>query len=318
MLGRRRQAMKEAQMFPDDFDGIIAGSPGLDWSGRSAQALRIARILENEAARLTPSHLQALHNAVVAACDANDGLKDGLISNPASCKFDPKVIQCKNGDAPDCLSAPQVETVKAIYSPLKSGNREIPGLPFGSEENWTDLGWSVSARATSLDHYRFLVYNDPEWKISQFNPDSDPVKLEKAESGAIDARNPDLKAFFARGGKLLMYHGWADPQISALAATNYYDQAVRASGGASKVAASYRLFMAPGMAHCGGGEGPNDFEKIGTLEQWVENGKAPDLIVASHSKGGAVDRTRPLCSYPQIATYKGSGSIDEAANFVCK
>jgi tannase/feruloyl esterase len=313
-----RQALKEAQMFPADFDGIIAGSPGADWSGRSAQAVRIAALLENEAARVTPAHQQVLHNAVVAACDANDGLKDGLISNPASCRFDPKVLACKNGDAPDCLSAAEVETVRAIYSPIKSGNREIAGLAYGSELNWTNLGWSQSARATGLDHYRYLVYNDPEWQVSKFNVDADPSKLEKGESGQIDARNPDLKAFFARGGKLLMYHGWADPQISPLNATAYYDQVIKTSGGASKINASYRLFMAPGMAHCGGGEGPNDFDKVGPLEQWVEQGKAPDQIVASHSKDGKVDRTRPLCPYPQIATYKGSGSIDEAASFVCK
>jgi tannase/feruloyl esterase len=313
-----RQALKEAQMFPADFDGIIAGSPGGDWSGRSTQAVRIAALLENEAARLTPAHQQVLHNAVVAACDANDGLKDGLISNPASCKFDPKVLLCKNGDAPDCLSAAEVETVRAIYSPIKSGTREIGGLAYGSELNWTNLGWSQSARATGLDHYRYLVYGDPEWQFSRFNADADPPKLEKGESGQIDARNPDLKAFFARGGKLLMYHGWADPQISPLNATAYYDQVTKTSGGASKISASYRLFMAPGMAHCGGGEGPNDFDKVGPLEQWVEQGRAPDQIVASHSKDGKVDRTRPLCPYPQIATYKGSGSIDEAASFVCK
>src|SRR5262249_3667898 len=123
-----RQALKEAQMYPDDFNGIIAGSPGADWSGRSAQAVRIAALLENEAARLTPAHQQVLHTAVVAACDANDGLKDGLISNPASCKFDPRVLLCKNGDAPDCLSAPEVETARAIYSPIKSGSREIAAL----------------------------------------------------------------------------------------------------------------------------------------------------------------------------------------------
>jgi feruloyl esterase len=311
-----RQAMKEAEMFPADFDGIIAGSPGLDWSGRSAQAVRIAQILEKEAARLTPTHLQALHTAVVAACDANDGLKDGLISRPESCKFDPKTIQCKNGDAPDCLSAAQVETVKAIYSPLKSQSREIPGLAYGSELNWTDLGWSQSARATGLDHYRYLVYNDPEWTVSKFNPETDPAKLEQGVSGDIDARNADLKPFLSRGGKLLMYHGWADPQISPLAAIGYYTQAKRMNGATTND--SFRLFVAPGMAHCGGGEGPNDFDKIGTLEQWVEKGKAPDMIVASHAKGGAVDRTRPLCPYPQIATYKGSGSVDEAANFACK
>jgi len=115
-----------------------------------------------------------------------------------------------------------------------------------------------------------------------------------------------------------MYHGWADPQISPFNATTYYEQVVKAAGGAGKIGGSYRLFMAPGMAHCGGGEGPNDFDKIGTLEQWVEKGKAPDQIVASHAKGGAVDRTRPLCPYPQIATYKGSGSVDEATSFACK
>ena len=313
-----RQAMKEAQMFPADFDGIIAGSPGLDWSGRSAQAVRIEQILQKEEARLAPSHLQALHAAVVAACDANDGLKDGLISNPAACKFDPKVLQCKNGDGPDCLTAAQIETVKAIYSPLKGKGREVAGLAPGSELNWTDLGWSVSARASGLDHFRYLVYKNPEWDISKFSAATDVAKLEDGDSGLFDARNPDLKPFFERGGKLLMYHGWADPQITPLNTASYYQQSVAASGGTAKVYGSYRLFLAPGMAHCGGGEGPNDFDKVAPLEQWVEKGKAPDQIIASHSKGGAVDRTRPLCPYPQIATYKGAGSIDEAANFVCK
>lgn len=312
-----RQAMKEAEMFPADFDGIIAGSPGLDWSGRSAQAVRIAQLIVKASADLGKTQLQALHTAVVNACDANDGLKDGLISKPESCKFDPKVVQCKNGDGPDCLSAAQVDIVRAIYSPLKSGGREIPGLAYGSESNWTDLGWSQSARATGLDHYRYLVYNDEEWPLSKFNAETDPPKLEQGVSGDIDARNPDLKPFLARGGKLLMYHGWADPQISPLATVGYYESAKRMLGG-TDIRNGARLFVAPGMAHCGGGEGPNDFDKIGTLEQWVEKGRAPDMIVASHSKSGAVDRTRPLCPYPQIATYKGTGSIDEAANFVCR
>jgi feruloyl esterase len=318
-----RQAMEEAERYPADFDGIIAGSPGLDWSGRSAQAVRIAQMVVKESADLGQTQLRALHAAVVNACDANDGLKDGLISKPESCKFDPKVVQCKSNDdprkdGPDCLSAAQVEIVRAIYSPLKSGKREIPGLAYGSELNWTDLGWSQSARSTGLDHFRYLVYNDAEWPLSKFNAETDPVKLEQGVSGDIDARSADLKAFIARGGKLLMYHGWADPQISPLAAIGYYEQARRAHAGTTNITNSFRLFVAPGMAHCGGGEGPNDFDKIGTLEQWVEQGKAPDMIAASHRTGGAVDRTRPLCPYPQTAAYKGSGSIDEAANFVCK
>src|SRR5215471_5452967 len=313
-----RQAMKEAEMFPADFDGIIAGSPGLDWSGRSAQAVRINQLLDKEDARLTPAHQKLLHDAVVNACDAQDGVKDGLLSNPAACKFDPAALVCKTGQTENCLTPAQVATAKAIYSPIKTKTREIAGLAYGSELNWTDLGWSQSARATGLDHYRYLAYNDPEWSIAKFDVGTDPAKLEEGPSGQINALSPDLKAFFARGGKLLMYHGWADPQISPLNATTYYEQVVKAAGGAGKVSGNYRLFLAPGMAHCGGGEGPNDFDKIGTLEQWVEHGKAPDQIVASHSKGGAVDRTRPLCPYPQVATYKGSGSIDEAANFVCK
>jgi feruloyl esterase len=313
-----RQALKEAQMFPADFDGIIAGSPGADWSGRSAQAARVNQLLEKEDARLTPALQKLLHDAVVNACDAQDGVKDGLLSKPASCKFDPAVLQCKSGQTGDCLSTAQVATVKAMYSPLKMHGRETAGLAYGSELNWTDLGWSQSARATGLDHYRYLVFNDPEWAISKLNVETDPGKLDDGPSGQVNALNADLKPFFARGGKLLMYHGWADPQISPLNATTYYEQVVKAAGGAGKISGSYRLFMAPGMAHCGGGEGPNDFDKVGTLEQWVEKGKAPDQIVASHSKGGAVDRTRPLCPYPQVATYKGSGSIDEAANFACK
>jgi feruloyl esterase len=304
-------------MFPEDFNGIIAGSPGSDWAGRSAQAVRINQLLENEDARLTPPLQKLLHDAVVNACDAQDGLKDGLLSKPNACKFDPAVLQCKSGQTGDCLSAAQVATAKAMYSPLQLHGRQTAGLAYGSELNWTDLGWSQSARATGLDHYRYLVYSDPEWAVAKFAASTDPAKLDQGPSGQINALNPDLKPFFVHGGKLLMYHGWADPQISPLNATTYYESVKRTIGGAD-IGANFRLFMAPGMAHCGGGEGPNDFDKIGTLEQWVEKGKAPDQIVASHAKGGVVDRTRPLCPYPQVATYKGSGSIDEAASFVCK
>jgi len=313
-----RQAMKEAQAFPDDFDGIIAGSPGLDWSGRSAQAVRMAQIFEKEDARLSPAHLSLLHNAVIAACDMQDGVKDGLLANPAACTFDPAVLQCKNGDGPDCLSAAQVAAVRAIYSPLKSAGREIPGLARGSELNWTEGGWSAPARTTGVDHFRYLIFNDPNWELAKFDASTDPARLDQGESGAINARDPNLKKFFERGGKLLTYHGWNDPQITPLASVTYYQHMVAASGGTSKVSNSYRLFLAPGMNHCQGGDGPDSFDKIGTIEQWVEKGKAPEQIIASHSKGGAVDRTRPLCPYPQVATYKGSGSIDEAANFACK
>jgi feruloyl esterase len=314
-----RQAMKEAQMFPADFDGIIAGSPGLDWSGRSAQAVRIAQALQKEEARISASQLPLLHAAAVQACDAMDGLKDGLIGNPSACKFDPEVLQCKGVAGASCLSAAQVETARLIYSPITNSKtkREIPGLMPGSELGWTDLGWSASARATGLDHFRYVIFKDPSWDLPKFSLSGDVPLLEEGESANIDARDPNLKPFFDRGGKLLQYHGWSDPQISPAGSTTYYQRVLAVLGTTSHASNSYRLFVAPGMAHCGGGEGPNEFDKVGALEQWVEQGRIPNALIATHRTAGKVDRTRPLCPYPQVARYKGTGSIDEAASFEC-
>jgi feruloyl esterase len=316
-----RQAMKEAQRFPDDFNGIIAGAPGLDWTGRAAQAVRIAKTLEhNDGGRLSTKDQQLLHRAVVDACDAGDGLKDGLISDPERCRFDPGVLQCAGSTRSDCLTAGQVETARLIYSRgvNRSTKREVGGLLPGSELGWTDLGWTASARATGLDQFRFLVFGDPAWDIQKFDFDRDLARAEEADRDTLNALDPNLKPFLDRGGKLIQFHGWADPQISPANSAQYYTRVADALGGAAKVHGSYRLFMAPGMGHCGGGEGPNTFDMVVALEQWVEHGKAPDQIVASHSTNGAVDRTRPLCPYPQLATYKGSGSIDDAANFTCR
>jgi len=315
-----RQAMKEAQRFPADFDGIIAGAPGLDWTGRAAQAVYVAQALQNnEAARLSPQKTQLVHAAVLRACDLQDGVKDGIVGDPERCAFDPGVLQCQGADETACLTPAQVKTARMLYATRVNpkAKREVAGLQPGSELGWTDLGWSASARATGLDQFRFLVFKDPRWDIEKFNVDTDIAHADQADDDTINALDPNLEAFISRGGRLIQYHGWSDPQISPANSVHYYKRVLERLGGAAKVQGAYRLFMAPGMGHCGGGEGPNTFDMVAALEQWVEQRQAPDRIIASHSTNGVVDRTRPLCPYPQIATYKGHGSTDEAANFVC-
>ena len=316
-----RQAMKEAQRFPDDYDGIIAGAPGHDWMGRAAGSLRMAKHLEaNEDARLSAEKVQLVHTAVLEACDAADGVTDMVVGDPERCDFDPGVLQCSGAGDDGCLTAAQVNTVRMLYASPKNPKtgRPITGVFPGSESNWTDLGWTRSARASGLDQYRYLVYGDPAWTIDRFDFETDIVKAEETDDDTLNALDPNLKPFFDGGGKLLAYHGWSDAQISPANATQYYRRVVETVGDAQAVRDSFRLFMAPGMGHCAGGEGPNAFDALTVIEAWVEQGQAPDRIVASRSRDGVVDRTRPLCPYPQLAVYTGTGSTDDADNFVCR
>jgi len=316
-----RQAMKVAQDFPEDFDGIVAGAPGQDWSGRAAGALRVATYLEsNPAARLSEDDRLLVHSAVLSTCDAADGLVDGVIDSPHRCDFDPTVLECTGAKNGSCLTSAQIETVRMLYSsPVNpSTDREITGLVPGSELNWTDLGWTNSARSTGLELYRYLVYGDPSWTIDRFDFDTDIVKAEESDDGTINALDPDLAPFFARGGKLLAYHGWSDAQISPLNATQYYERVVESVGSADEVHDSYRLFMAPGMGHCRGGEGPNVFDKMEPIEAWVEEGRAPDRVVATKfSPEGEVEVRRPLCAYPARAVYNGTGDPKREESFSC-
>jgi len=314
-----RQALKEAQRFPADFDGIVAGAPGLDWTGRAAQAVRVAQATQKTDARLSAADARLLHSAVLGACDALDGVKDGVVDDPTRCTFDPAVLQCASEKDSSCLSAAQVRTAKMLYEGRVNpkSKREITGLARGSELGWTENGWSVSARATGRDQFRFLVFNDPAWDVGAFDFDADIARAEDVDRDTINALDPNLLPFIGRGGKLIQYHGWSDPQISPLNSTQYYTRVAQALGGASKLDSSYRLFMAPGMAHCGGGDGPNTFDMLAALERWVEQRTPPDRIVASHATDGSVDRTRPLCPYPQVAVYTGSGSTNDAPSFVC-
>ncbi len=316
-----RSALMEAQRYPADFDGIIAGAPGLNWTGRALLAIRIAQAAHrNEDAYIPPGKYAAVHQAVLNECDARDGLRDGVLEDPTRCDFDPAKLLCSGPDSPTCLTAPQVETARAIYSAVvnpKTKKSVVPGFERGSE-----LGWATMAGpkpfTIGVDLFRYVVFQDPSWDFKTFNLESGLARMEKAENGLLNAMNPDLSAFQARGGKLIQYHGWNDPQIAPSTSVEYYKSVLEKMGGAARVEDFYRLFMVAGMAHCRGGEGASNFDMLRALEQWVEGGKAPGHIEASRVRNGVTDRTRPLCPYPQVAKYNGSGSTDDALNFTCK
>jgi feruloyl esterase len=317
-----RQAMLEAQRFPGDFDGIIAGAPAIDTTPMY-QAARMwfpHATLKDPASYIPPGKYPMIHQAVVNACDAIDGLTDGLIDDPRQCRFDPNVLLCTSGDSASCLTAPQVEAATKILTPVKhprTGKELLPRLEPG-----TELGWGVQAGGPApynnvLERLKYIVFKDPNWDWRTFNLATDLAPLEKLDDPA-NATNPNLTAFMSRGGKLLVYHGWADQQVAPMSTINYYGNVLETMGGAAKTSEWFRVFMAPGMAHCRGGDGPNTFDALTALETWVEKGQAPAQIIASHSSAGKLNRTRPLCAYPMVARYDGTGSIDDAANFVCR
>jgi feruloyl esterase len=316
-----RQGLKAAQKYPNDFDGIVAGAPALNSTGRAAFSVWIAQNMhKEEASYIPPAKYGPIHDAVLQACDAIDGVKDRVIENPRQCKFDPKALQCSAGDSANCLTSPQVLSAQTMYKPVVNSKTQksiFPGLEPGSEMGWATFG-SPQPFGIGTQMYQFMVFKDPNWDYKKLNFDSDMATVDKIENGVINAMDPNLKPFFARGGKMIQYHGWADQQIPSGSSVEYYQSVLDTMGGIEKVKENYRLFMVPGMGHCGGGDGPSSFDMLAALEQWVEKGKVPDSIPAAHLTNGQPDRTRILCPYPQVATYKGSGSTDDAANFACK
>jgi feruloyl esterase len=319
--GGGRQALMEAQRYPDDFDGVVAGSPSLNATGRAAFSMWVAQNLRKEDGSYIPqTKYAAIHKAVLNACDALDGVQDGVVGNPAQCAFDPKAIECKSADSDTCLTPPQVEAARTIYQPLINARTKeeiAPGLSPGSELGWATFG-GQEPFGLGREMFRYLVFNDPAWSYKALNFDSDMALVAKVEAGVLNATNPDLHAFFASGGKLIQYHGWADPQIQPLSSVRYYEGVLQRMGDTAAVKDHYRLFMVPGMAHCSGGTGTSTFDMLAALERWVEHGTPPDSVPASRVIDGRPDRTRPLCPYPQQAAYKGSGDVNEAANFVCR
>jgi len=314
-----RQALVEAQRYPEDFDGIVAGDAS--WDQMRLYAARVALnvfVNREPAAVIPPAQYPMIHNAVLAACDAKDGVKDGVIENPALCQFDFATLTCSGDDRADCLTKSQVETAKAMASPIVDRQRGAvlhPGRYYpGSELGWGGVGGPVPS-GESLEGMRKIVYN-PGWDYRTIRAPDDIERAVRADQGLLYGGDPDLTRFFSRGGKLLMYHGWADPLVTPDASLIMYQRINDAVGPGA--ANSLALFMVPGMGHCQGGPGTDVFDKVAALDQWIQSGTRPASILASHMTGTAVDRTRPLCAYPATAHYIGTGSTDEARNFRCQ
>jgi hypothetical protein len=331
-----RQGLIEAQRFPEDFDGVVANAPWVDQTGFTIGAMWNQKALS--AAPVTPAKLALVADRVMAKCDAIDGLKDGLIDDPRKCNFDPArdVPACAaGGDGADCLTPAQAEAIAKVYSgPISNGKPFFPGYMPGSEAvvqgffgGGTGSGWMnviVAAQPEGKpadfnlaeNTIRYLVPKPPkpDYDYKTFDYDRDLHLLDDWSKQA-DAKNPDLSKFRKRGGKLLMTYGWADSILQPMAGVNYYEQAVAKNG--PDTMAFFRLFMVPGMEHCGGGIGPDRHDPMTAMIDWVEKDTAPASMVASRVVDNKVVRTRPLCAYPQVARYSGQGSIDDAGNFRC-
>lgn len=311
------QAMAEVQRYPEDYDGVLAGAPannrlrqtfGFIWSWMALHDPAGAPLLD-------AGQLRMVTKKVVEACDAADGLRDGLIDDPRRCRFDPAKLD---------LNAQQIEGLRKVWAGLKhprSGEQLFSGFAMGSEMS-TDRGPSWGPylldpkepmRAEAL---RYFLFHDPQWDWRQVDFVRDLAFADR-ELAFMNATATDLSPFARRGGKLILYAGWADPIVPPGDTVAYYEAVTKTMGGAAKTAEFARLFVAPGMGHCGGGPGPNQFDALAALDRWVTKGEAPASLVATHATDGRVDRSRPLCPYPQVARYRGSGSMDEAASFAC-
>jgi feruloyl esterase len=318
-----KQGLTEAQRYPDDYDAIVAGAPANYITHLQAGSEYLSWVSlkngVNGPEYIPPAKYKVLHEAALNSCDALDGVKDGVIEDPMRCHFNPKVIECHGADGPNCLTAPQVKTAQEIYAGAKynDGKQIYPGLEPGSELEWRYMAAGPEPAAIGTGFFKYMVFDNPNWDFRTFNPDRDTRYADKKIGSMINAINPNLSAFEAHGGKLIMYHGWADQLIAPENSVNYYKSVMAKMGGLKKTQQFARLFMVPGMTHCQGGIGPTKFDPLTPLEKWREDGVAPMKIIASKTVGGKVVETRPLCAYPKAAIYKGSGDTNNASNFVC-
>jgi hypothetical protein len=337
-----REALMEAQRFPEDYDGILAGAPANAWSTLLAAGAGAMQTLFGDPRAYIPDRkLPALERASRAACDSLDGVKDSVISNPAKCHFDPQALLCKGDDSSDCLTQPQINAVKEIYSGFKDGKGAtiFPGFSMGDESSWK--AWIIGDDPTSSlssrfvqNYFRFIVTGDPKANVLTANIDQ-LLRLSR-EKGApdIDSTNPDLGKFAARGGKLILYHGWNDPAISPHNTVAYFEN-VEQTMGKEKTESFARLYMIPGMEHCSGGPGATAFGQFGmptakgpqyglfdSLQNWVEKGSPDSTVIATKYETGPNGApkpafTRPLCAWPKVTRYNGSGATNDADSFSC-
>ncbi len=335
-----RQALMEAQRYPGDYDGIIAGAAANFWTHNFAGFVWDGQALEGAGA-IPASKMPALEKAALAACDAKDGLEDGLIDDPTRCHFDPATMLCKGAETDICLTSAQVGALRKIYDgPRNSKGKQIfPGYPPGGESGpggWSRWITGVESQQSifAKGFFANMVFQNAAWDFRTFHFDRDMDVTDDKSARLFNAVDPNLKAFKDGGGKLLMYHGWSDTAIAPTNAILYYESIVKKMG-AKQAGEFTQLYMVPGMQHCAGGPGPNvlgtyltpapsdpQHSLVLALDQWVDGGAAPKQVVATKYKMGAnpesgVARTRPLCPYPQVAKYSGSGSTDDAANFSC-
>ena len=311
-----RQGLTAAHRFPEDYDGIIARAPASNLPLQAIRGALIEQATTDPVEPITPDKLKLMTEAAIAACDATDGVRDRTVTDPMTCHFDPGVLACKTGDRPDCLTPRQVTWARQIYAGIrdpKNDEQVFPGMPPTSEVDWIPPPFAPEMATIATSYFRHVILHDPTWTPSRLDLGADVARLRTLDDG-VTVTNPDLRAFVRRGGKLLLWHGWSDGALPASNTINDYNNVIATTQEKSD---QIRLFMAPGVHHCAGGEGAWKVDFLSVLEDWVERGNAPERISASRPLEGGGTRTRPLCPYPQVASYKDQGNSDEAGSFVC-
>jgi feruloyl esterase len=315
-----RQGLMEVQRYPDDYDGVVSMAPVYSLTVQTSSAVR-ANTLGKPGAALTPELLSSVNAAVLKSCDAKDGLGDGLLDDPRQCSWDPAELLCKaDGSGNECLTQPQVDALRTLYTGVRTTDGRVVAWPLarGDESGWrgpVPLSGpsSDNSNAGGLGALTGPVFGDPNFNLASFDPARHyDVVAKSAFAKAYEANDPNITTFTRRGGKLLLWHGWADAGPSPWLTIDYYERVLKATPNA---ASNVRLFMAPGVAHCAGGRGPDQFDALTAIDTWVTTGAAPDTLLATKAKPPI---TRPLCAYPKVAKYKGSGDVNDAASFVCK